>query len=106
MDTRFHHRRSALFNVLGSLRVDTLLVTRPANWFYPTGFTGESGALIVSKNGTTLITDGRFMVQAKAEASGGRLRRQEGDLLEPDGEALRGLRARREACDPAHTTVT
>jgi len=106
MDTRFHHRRSALFNVLGSLRVDTLLVTRPANWFYLTGFTGESGALIVSKNGTTLITDGRFMVQAKAEASGVRLRRQEGALLESVGEALRGLRARRVGFDPAHMTVS
>src|SRR5207245_8897808 len=99
MDTRFHHRRSALFNVLGSLRVDTLLVTRPANWFYLTGFTGESGALIVSEYGTTLITDGRFMVQAKAEASGVRLGRQEGALRQPGGAALRGLGARPGRCD-------
>ena len=83
-----------------------MLVTRPANWFYLTGFTGESGALIVSKNGTTLITDGRFMVQAKAEARGVRLRKQEGTLPESVGEALRGLRARRVGFDPAHMAVS
>ncbi len=106
MDTRFHHRRSALLNVLGSFRVDTLLVTRPANWFYLTGFTGESGALIVSKKATTLITDGRFMVQAKAEARGVRLRQQEGTPLESVGEALRNQRVRRVGFDPAHMTVS
>ena len=106
MDTRFHHRRSALFNVLASSRVGTLLVTRPANWFYLTGFTGESGALIVSKKGTTLITDGRFMVQAKAEARGIRIRRQEGTLLETVAKVLGDLRARRVGFDPAHMTVS
>jgi Xaa-Pro aminopeptidase len=25
--------------------LDSLIVTHPANWFYLTGFTGESGAL-------------------------------------------------------------
>ena len=105
MDARFHHRRSALLNVLGS-RVATLLVTRPANWFYLTGFTGESGALIVSKKGTTLVTDGRFMVQAKAEARGIRIRQQEGTLLESVARVLRDLRARRVGFDPAHMAVS
>ena len=106
MDTRFHHRRSALFKVLASSRVGTLLVTRPANWFYLTGFTGESGALIVSKKGTTLVTDGRFMVQAKAEARGIRIRQQEGTLLESVARVLRDLRARRVGFDPAHMAVS
>jgi Xaa-Pro aminopeptidase len=106
MDTPFHHRRSALFNVLASSRVGTLLVTRPANWFYLTGFTGESGALIVSRKGTTLITDGRFLVQAKAEARGIRIRQQEGTLLETVAKVLGDLRARRVGFDPAHMTVS
>src|SRR5215472_982268 len=106
MDTRFDHRRSALLNLLGSSRVATLLVTRPANWFYLTGFTGESGALIVSKKGTTLVTDGRFMVQAKAEATGIHIRQQEATLLESVARVLRDLRARRVGFDPAHMSVT
>src|SRR5215472_12167552 len=106
MDTRFDHRRSALLNLLGSSRVATLLVTRPANWFYLTGFTGESGALIVSKKGTTLVTDGRFMVQAKAEATGIHIRQQEATLLESVARVLRDLRARRVGFDPAHMSVS
>ena len=106
MDTPFHHRRSALLNILGSSRVATLLVTRPANRFYLTGFTGESGALIVSKKGTTLVTDGRFMVQAKAEVRGIRIRQQEGTLFESVARVLRDLRARRVAFDPAHMAVS
>lgn len=106
MDARFHHRRSALLNVLGSSRVATLLVTRPANWFYLTGFTGEYGALIVSEKGTTLVTDGRFRVQAKAEARGIRIRQQEGTLLESVARVLHDLRARRVGFDPAHTAVS
>ncbi|MBA0087883.1 MAG: aminopeptidase P family N-terminal domain-containing protein, partial [Acidobacteria bacterium Pan2503] len=86
MDTRFQHRRSALYNILGPLRIDTLVVTGTANWFYLTGFTGESGACIVSKKATTLITDGRFMVQAQTEARGIRLRQQKGTLLESIGD--------------------
>jgi len=42
-----------------------LLVTNPADWYYLTGFTGESGVLIVDKHGITLVTDGRFTVQAE-----------------------------------------
>lgn len=93
-------------HLLGSSRVATLLVTRPANWFYLTGFTGDSGALIVSKKRTTLITDGRFMVQAKAEARGLRIRRQEGTLLESVARGLRDLGARRVGFDPTHMTVS
>jgi Xaa-Pro aminopeptidase len=106
MDTPFHHRRSALFNILAPLRIDTLVLTGAANWFYLTGFTGESGACIVSKKATTLITDGRFMVQARAEARGIRLRQQKGTLLESIAEALRDFRARRVGFDPAHMTVS
>ena len=49
------------------LELDGLLVTHPADWFYLTGFTGDSGALVVSQRAATLITDGRFVGQAKAE---------------------------------------
>ena len=44
-----------------------MLVANPVNWFYLTGFTGESGILAVEPNRLTLVTDGRFMVQAKQE---------------------------------------
>jgi Xaa-Pro aminopeptidase len=106
METPFHHRRRALAALLHQSRIDTLLVTYPANWFYLTGFTGESGALVTSKKGTTLITDGRFMVQARAETAGVRILQQEGTLLESAAQFLKDARVRKVGFDPTHMTVS
>ena len=106
METPFHHRRRALAALLHQSRIDTLLVTHAANWFYLTGFTGESGALVASKKGTTLITDGRFMVQARAETAGVRILQQEGTLLESAAKVVKDARARKVGFDPIHMTVS
>ncbi|HEY1423483.1 MAG TPA: aminopeptidase P family N-terminal domain-containing protein, partial [Candidatus Acidoferrum sp.] len=49
--------------------LDALLDTSPADWYYLTGFTGEAGVLIADRRGLTLVTDGRFIVQAAQELS-------------------------------------
>ena len=85
--------------------IDSLLITSPANWYYLTGFTGESGALVVSRKGTTLITDGRFMVQGRAEVSGVRIVRQKGSLFESVGQFLKDARSRRVGFEPSQLTV-
>jgi len=94
MNTRFADRRSALVQKLGALQVESLLVTHPADWYYLTGFTGESGALVVTGRGTTLITDGRFVGQAKAETTGVAVVQQKGSLLDSAGEFLAGSKAK------------
>ena len=62
-------------------KIEALLLTNPANWFYLTGFTGESGALVVSRKGTSLITDGRFLTQGRAETAGVRIVQHKGALF-------------------------
>src|SRR5437764_1046001 len=106
MDTPFHYRRGKLVALFDESRIDSVLVTHPANWFYLTGFTGESGALVVSRRGTTLVTDGRFLVQAKAETKGVRIFLQNGTLLESAVGVLRNSRARRVGFDAIHMTVS
>ena len=106
MDTAFQHRRRALARLFHESRIDSLLVTHPANWFYLTGFTGESGALVVSKKGTTLVTDGRFVVQAKEETAGVRVREQKGSAFESAAQALREAKARKVGFDPVRMTVS
>ena len=86
-------------------KIDSLLITSPTNWYYLTGFTGESGALVVSRKATTLITDGRFMVQSRAEVSGGCIVQQKGSLFESVGRFLKETRARRVGFDPSQLTV-
>src|ERR1700732_2074142 len=90
MNTRFPERRSALVQNLGALQIESLVVTHPADWYYLTGFTGDSGALVVTRRGTTLITDGRFIGQAKAETTGVAVVKQKGSLFESTGEFLSG----------------
>jgi len=105
MKTSFQGRRRALVAKLKEAQLDCLLVTSPANWYYLTGFTGESGALIVSQRGTALVTDGRFTVQAREEMSGVRVVLQKGSLVESAGRFLRESSARRMGFDPVLLTV-
>jgi Xaa-Pro aminopeptidase len=105
MKTAFHLRRRALVTRLLESHLDSLLVTSPANWYYLTGFTGEAGALVVSRRGTALITDGRFTVQAREETSGVQIILQEGSLFEFAGQIFKSSARKRVGFDPAQLTV-
>ena len=106
MKTPFHRRRRALVSQLCETKLGCLLITRPANWYYLTGFTGESGALLVSQKGTRLVTDGRFMVQAHEEAPGLRILRQKGSLFESVAQYVKDSHFRRVGFDPSQLTVS
>jgi len=80
-------------------------LTSPANWFYLTGFTGESGALVVSRKGTSLITDGRFLTQGRAETVGVRIVHHKGLLFGGVGQFLKDSRFRRVGFDANQVTV-
>ena len=60
MSNSYAKRRRSSLQELKRRELDCLLVTHPANWYYLTGFTGESGILALGAGKTTLITDGRF----------------------------------------------
>ncbi len=102
----FSDRRRAIRAFLRGEGLDALLITKPENWYYLTGFTGESGALVVSRSGSTLITDGRFTTQARTEAKRVRLFTQKGSLAHSTGQLLRSNRLRSIAYDPAGITVS
>ena len=105
MKTSFQLRRRNLKALLSKQKLDCLLITSPANWYYLTGFTGEAGALLVSAKGTVLITDGRFMVQGRGETSGVRVLQQEHSLFETVGQFLRDGGHRRLGYDPSQLTL-
>jgi len=105
MTSQFAKRRKALLTEVAQRRLDCLVVTHPANWFYLTGFTGESGVLIVSRQGTTLVTDGRFTVQASEETHGIKLELQQGGLFASVGSFLRRNNLSRIGYDANQLTV-
>jgi Xaa-Pro aminopeptidase len=105
MKTNFHLRRRTLIAKLSEAKIAALLITSPANWYYLTGFTGESGALVVSRKGASLITDGRFMVQSAAETAGVRIIQQKGSPFESVGQFLKSSSLSRVGFDPTQITV-
>ncbi|HEY2352186.1 MAG TPA: Xaa-Pro peptidase family protein [Candidatus Acidoferrum sp.] len=105
MNSAFARRRRSLVESFGDLQLDSLLVTHPADWFYLAGFTGESGALIVSRRATTLITDGRFAGQAKAETSGVVIALQKPTLFESAGKFLSAGKIKNVGFDPTQLSV-
>jgi Xaa-Pro aminopeptidase len=73
---------------LRAKHLDALLVTHLPNVLYLSGFTGDSGYLLVEQDRTTLFTDGRFTVQAREEAPQAKLVLQRGSLAATVGAYL------------------
>jgi Xaa-Pro aminopeptidase len=48
--------------------LDSVLITGPENRRYYSGFTGSNGWLFITRTGAFIITDGRYLLQAPAEA--------------------------------------
>jgi Xaa-Pro aminopeptidase len=105
MSEPYAKRRREVVRELKRRELDCLLVTLPADWYYLTGFSGDSGVVAVTAAGTTLVTDGRFTTQAKEESPGIRVQLQKGALYESAGGWLKQKGIRRAGYDPAQWTV-
>jgi Xaa-Pro aminopeptidase len=108
MKNDFASRRRALQARMAKEKLDRLLVTKPADWYYLTGFTGDSGALVISREAgksASLVTDGRFVEQAGDETSGVRIVRQADTLDAAAGKFLLEGRGGRVGFDPGQLTV-
>jgi len=105
MKTVFSKRQRALRAELTRLGLGSLLVTHPPSWYYLTGFTGDAGALVVTRRGIALITDGRFVAQAAAETSRVRIVRQQGALAVAAGQFLWGIGAGSVGFDSSRVSV-
>ncbi|HEX5950026.1 MAG TPA: Xaa-Pro peptidase family protein, partial [Actinomycetota bacterium] len=60
-------RRTRLAERLDVLGVDALVVTRPPNVRYLTGFTGSNAQLILGRSASVFLTDGRYDEQSSHE---------------------------------------
>ena len=105
MSEPYAKRRREVVQELKRRELDCLLVTLPADWYYLTGFTGDSGVVVVTAARTILVTDGRFTTQAKEESPGIRVHLQKGGLYQAVGEWLKQKGIRRAGFDPGQWTV-
>lgn len=57
-----------LRSAMDRLALRALIITRPENRFYLSGFTGSNGALLITPDQAVLVTDFRYTQQARAQA--------------------------------------
>jgi Xaa-Pro aminopeptidase len=105
MPTHTTSRLTRLRHALDDARANALLETHLPNILYLSGFSGDSGALLVEPSAVTLFTDGRFTIQAKEETRGIRVHIHKGPLLEAVGAHLRARRRLRVAMSPSRVTL-
>lgn len=60
-------RRNKLRKLVQKAKADALLVTKPTNVTYLTGFTGDDSYLMVTLKGETLVSDPRYTTQLQEE---------------------------------------
>ncbi|KJS14656.1 MAG: Xaa-Pro dipeptidase [Peptococcaceae bacterium BRH_c4b] len=87
-------RIDRLRRILAAGDVEAFLITRPENRFYLSGFTGSSGALLVSAGETRMFTDFRYEEQVSRQCPGCRITRINLPLFEalPENLAEQGIK--------------
>ena len=86
---------------MGERKLDSLLVTNLVNVRWLCGFTGTSGACVLTPDKRLFVTDFRYVEQAEAETVGFEIVRGERDLIDDLARPLRG----QAGFDEAHVTV-
>lgn len=61
-------RLNKILNFLTEKKLDCVIITKPENRRYFSGFTGSSGMLVISKETNHLLTDFRYIEQATEQA--------------------------------------
>jgi len=70
LEVRLH----SLQKRLSAWKIDALLITTLENTRYLSGFTGSSGAVLLTRNSAFFLTDSRYATQAKYEVHGLKIR--------------------------------
>src|SRR5205823_9320885 len=94
-----------LRRALSDQKLNGLLVTHLPNIHYLCGFTGSSGALLVTEGRSVFFTDGRYAEQANAEVQGSQVSIVRKSALAAAAQSLRTSRARRIGLEAAHLTI-
>lgn len=97
-------RCAALMRAVRRSGCDCLLVTKPENVYYLSGFTGEDSWLVVGKGRRLLVTDSRFTEEAALTAPGSEVHVRKGGMAAETADLLKDFGARI-GFEAAHLTV-
>jgi Xaa-Pro aminopeptidase len=93
-------RLKALRRRMKSEKIGAYLVTRPMDYFYLTGFTGEDSAVLFTPREVHVITDGRFDVSMSKECAWANKWLRKGLLIPEIGAVAKKLGVRGLAIQP------
>lgn len=102
----FLARQEALRRALAAKRLPALLVTKPENLYYLTGFRGSAGAAIWTASEACLWVDPRYTLQAREQAIGLEVMTVKNGLLRAAGRRLRQGCQRRVGFEDEHLTFS
>lgn len=88
-------RINRVTNSLEKEGIDALLVTKPANVRYLSGFSGGEASLCLSDKKKFLITDFRYELQAKQEVKGFEIKLVDGSFFDLVGNLAKTLKVKR-----------
>jgi len=86
-------RINAIRQQLNRKKIDCLIVTKPANVNYTTGFMGDDSWALVTKGGVYLLTDSRYTEQAEKECIGCKIVQRTNSMAEAVGKLLKKLKS-------------
>ncbi len=98
-------RRGRAVRKLRAAKVDAMLVTKPVDVGYLTGFTGQDSSLLVGSGWACLVTDGRFTEQVAKDCPDIECCVRTGPMEAALAGVLKGRRVRKLGFDPKHVTV-
>ena len=94
-EEHLQRRARAIRNQFDKNRVDSLILTSPANVAYLTGFSGEDSWAVVTRNAVYLLTDSRYTEQAQKECSQVKIVERKDPIAQAAGKLVGKLKAAR-----------
>jgi Xaa-Pro aminopeptidase len=86
-------RIKAIRYQLKKKQIKSLLVTKPANVTYATGFSGDDSWALITDKAVYLLTDSRYIEQAKSQCRNCRVIQRRGTMVEAAAKLLKKLKS-------------
>ncbi len=100
----FSARQQALRSEMAARRIDSLVVSKPENIFYLTGFRGSAGVAVFTASDATLMVDPRYILQARDQAAGAKVVEVKNGLLKAAGRWVRKAAKKSTGFEDSHLT--
>ncbi|MDH4241489.1 MAG: M24 family metallopeptidase, partial [Phycisphaerae bacterium] len=98
-------RIKAILHELNEKKIDCLIVTKPANVTYTTGFMGDDSWAAITKRAVYLLTDSRYTEQAEKECIGCGIIQRKDSLADAAAKLFKKLKSVRTVAVEKSTSV-